>query len=181
MEEVFVVVVLMQEAVSHYQRLASRRPDTPDSPSLDFSPKKSSSPVYSLQAHSTSWRNTSPTMRYILLFYQSQRWLDTPPAEKNRVHEAVGQWMAELTGQGKVVTCAALQPIATATTLRVDGGKIVLTDGPFAETKEVLGGLQVIECADLDEAIAIAKRFPALQAGCTLELRPLNPGTTCRA
>lgn len=120
-------------------------------------------------------------MRYILLFYQSQRWLDLPRDEKNRIHEAVGSWMAELTGKGQVVTCAALQPIATATTLREDDGKIVLTDGPFAETKEVLGGLQVIECADLDEALAIAKGFPALQAGCTLELRPLNPGTTCRA
>lgn len=120
-------------------------------------------------------------MRYILLFYQSQRWLDTPPAEKNRVHEAVGAWMAELTAKGQVVTAAALQPIATATTLRDEGGKVVLTDGPFAETKEVLGGLQVIECGDLDEALAIAKRFPALQAGCSLEVRPLNPGTTCRA
>jgi hypothetical protein len=56
----------------------------------------------------------------------------------------------------------------------------MITDGPFAETKEVLGGFEILECENLDEALAIAKRFPALQAGVTVELRPLVMGGNCR-
>ena len=61
--------------------------------------------------------------------------------------------------------CNGLQPVSTATTLRERGGQSMITDGPFAETKEVLGGFEVIECKDLDEAIAIGKRFPMVKGG----------------
>jgi hypothetical protein len=70
---------------------------------------------------------------------------------------------------------AGLHPASTATTVRQRGGKVVIIDGPFAETSEVLGGFQLVECRDLDEAIAIASRFPALSAGFSMEVRPVMP------
>ncbi|MHB8494967.1 MAG: YciI family protein [Casimicrobiaceae bacterium] len=66
-----------------------------------------------------------------------------------------------------------LEPSATATTLRERDGKPVVTDGPFAETKEQLGGYHLVECRDLDEALAIARRIPTLPAGGAIEVRPL--------
>jgi hypothetical protein len=72
---------------------------------------------------------------------------------------------------------AALYPTATATTVRVTGGKggdVVASDGPYAETKEVLSGFYLLECADLDEAIAVAAKIPAARYG-TIEVRPVHP------
>jgi hypothetical protein len=99
--------------------------------------------------------------------------------ERNRVHEECGAWHEELERNGQTLFAAALQPAETATTLRESGGKILVTDGPFAETKEVLGGFEVLECTDLDEAMAIAKRFPALRAGAAVELWPMVPDGGC--
>jgi hypothetical protein len=71
---------------------------------------------------------------------------------------------------------SGLQPSATATTVR-GGGEVVLTDGPFVETKEQLAGYYVVDVADLDEAIAWAKKVPAVQWGAAIEVRPVNGGT----
>lgn len=99
--------------------------------------------------------------------------------ERNEIHRECGAWHEELEQKGQTLFAAALQPAETATTLHHRGGKLMVTDGPFAETKEVLGGFEVLECADLDEAMAIAKRFPALKAGAAVELWPMVPDGGC--
>ena len=75
---------------------------------------------------------------------------------------------------GHCIASEALQPVATATTVRVRDGKASVTDGPFAETKECLAGFYMIEAKDLDEAIRIASRIPPAQAG-SIEVRPVRP------
>jgi hypothetical protein len=120
-------------------------------------------------------------MQYLMLIYlDDQRWAATPTDERNRIHEACGAWHNELVKSGHTRGAVGLQPISTATTLRDASGRIVITDGPFAETKEFLGGLEMLECKDLDEAIGIAKRFPGLRAGAAIELRPQVTGNECR-
>jgi hypothetical protein len=120
-------------------------------------------------------------MQYIMMVYiDEQRWAEVPKDERNRVHEACGKWHEELVKSGQSLSAVGLQPVSTATTLRERDGKVIITDGPFAETKEVLGGYEIVECKDLDEALAIAKRFPSLPAGLTVEIRPLVPGGNCK-
>ena len=75
---------------------------------------------------------------------------------------------------GHCIASEALQPVATATTVRVRGGKVTVTDGPFAETKECLAGYYMIEAKDLDEAIQIASRIPPAEVG-SIEVRPIRP------
>jgi len=119
-------------------------------------------------------------MQYILLIYMDdKRWAEIPVDERNRIHEACGAWHEDLVKLGKSTGAMGLQPVSTATTLRHHDGKAIITDGPFAETKEVLGGFEVLECENLDEALSIAKRFPDYP-GLALELRPLVPGGQCK-
>ena len=73
----------------------------------------------------------------------------------------------------RVVGGARLQPVETATSVRVEGGRTLMTDGPFADTKEVLGGFCLFDADDLDEAIDLAARIPALRFGGTVEVRPV--------
>jgi hypothetical protein len=115
-------------------------------------------------------------MQYVMLIYQGEKWPTVPNDEKNRVHADCGAWHEELVRSGHTRGAFGLQPVSTATTVRAANGKPMLTDGPFAETKEVLGGFEIVECRDLDEALAIAKRFPARRAGCSVEVRPLVTG-----
>jgi hypothetical protein len=75
---------------------------------------------------------------------------------------------------GHCIASEALQPVATATTVRVRNGKATVTDGPFAETKECLAGFYLIEAKDLDEAIRIASRIPPAEVG-SIEVRPVRP------
>jgi len=77
-------------------------------------------------------------------------------------------------GSGHCIASEALQPVATATTVRVRDGKATVTDGPFAETKECLAGFYMIEATDLDEAIRIASRIPPAEVG-SIEVRPIRP------
>jgi hypothetical protein len=120
-------------------------------------------------------------MQYVMLIYlDSQRWSTLSTDERNRVHQDCGAWHEALVKSGHSRSAVGLQPVSTATTLREANGKTTITDGPFAETKEVLGGFEMLECANLDEAIAIAKRFPALRAGCAVELRPHVTGNECK-
>ena len=85
--------------------------------------------------------------------------------------------IADLVKNGRYVSGGKLRSTATATTVRHKGGRPVLTDGPFAETKEQMGGYHIVECADIDEAIAVAERIPTLRVGGTIEVRPLEKST----
>lgn len=116
----------------------------------------------------------------MLIYLNDKRWTALSTDERNRVHEDCGAWHEELVKSGHSRGCSGLQPASTATTLRETNGQPLISDGPFAETKEVLGGFEHLECKDLDEAIAIAKKFPALRVGSAVELRPVVPGSACK-
>jgi hypothetical protein len=83
----------------------------------------------------------------------------------------IEQWLAEVDGPGKRVMGDQLRPVSDATTVRVSRGQLLVTDGPFTESKEWIAGFDILECNDLDEAIAIAARHPMANGG-KLELRP---------
>ena len=115
-------------------------------------------------------------MQYAMLVYFNElEFTSLPMQEQVRLHNACADWHDQLVKTGRSAGCMRLQPATTATTLREPDGRIVLTDGPFAETKEILGGLVTLECRDLDEAINLARTFPTLPAGFSLELRPVMP------
>ncbi|KAA2255958.1 transcription initiation protein [Solihabitans fulvus] len=86
--------------------------------------------------------------------------------------DGCGGWSEEMEARGVLRGGAGLRPPSDATTLRVRGDEVLLSDGPFAETKEQIGGFCLIECADLDEAIEIAAKHPAAAYG-TIEIRPI--------
>ena len=112
-------------------------------------------------------------MKYMLLIYHDEpSWDAIPESEKQQVYMEYGKLRAELVANGKFVTGSQLQPITTATTVQVRDGKELITDGPFAETHEQLGGYFLIEAKDLDEATSIAARIPSARTG-TIEIRPL--------
>ena len=120
-------------------------------------------------------------MQYALMVYtDTQHWSALTKAERNQVHDECGAWHEQLVQSGRARGATGLHPATTATTLRERNGRAVITDGPFAETKEVLGGFEIVECEDLDEAIAIAKRFPALRVGSAVEVRPIVADGNCR-
>lgn len=112
-------------------------------------------------------------MQYLCLIYSPEsKQASMTPEEMQAYFGAYGAFGASIKGSGNFVAGEALQPISTATSVRVRDGKTVLTDGPFAETKEQLGGFYMIEAADLDEATAIAARIPTAAHG-TIEVRPV--------
>ncbi len=90
-------------------------------------------------------------------------------------HDAVAEEYLALLEDPRCLQAAQLEPVETATTVRVLGGQTLLTDGPYADTKEVLGGVCLIEAANLDEAIDMAARIPAARLGGTIEVRPVVP------
>lgn len=109
-------------------------------------------------------------MRYMLLIYLDEQALDN--TEREQCYRESAQLAHQLDAAGQYLAAAPLQPTATATSVRVRAGKRVVTDGPFAETKEQLGGYFLIDATDLDEAIAIAARIPMARRG-TVEVRPI--------
>jgi hypothetical protein len=112
-------------------------------------------------------------MEYLLLIYHSEAGLGKmTPADTADLYREYGQLRDELAGKGKFLGGSQLMPTTVATTVRVRDGKRVVTDGPFAETKEQLGGYFLVRASDLDEAIAIAARIPSARNG-TIEVRPL--------
>ena len=112
-------------------------------------------------------------MKYMLLIYQDEPgWEAITETERQAIYLEYRKLRDELTSRGKFVTGSQLQPIATATTVRVRDGKELVTDGPFAETHEQLGGYFLVEAANLDEATAIAARIPSARTG-TIEVRAL--------
>jgi hypothetical protein len=92
-------------------------------------------------------------------------------ADPSRDDLTVEQWLAEVEDRGKHVTGDALRPASEAVTVRVSRGQVLVTDGPFCETKEWIAGFDILDCENLDEAIAIAARHPQANGG-KLELRP---------
>ena len=114
-------------------------------------------------------------MQYLLLIYRKETdWAARPEQERNEVFQAYMSFAQGIRSSGHYVGGEALQPVATATTVRVKNGKTLTTDGPFAETKEQLGGYFLIEAKDLDEATAIAARIPDARGG-SIEVRPIMP------
>ena len=113
-------------------------------------------------------------MKFMFLIYHEEKTLDTlPDGEMQRLVDAALGYMEELRKSGHFIVSNALQRGRTARTIRVRGGKVTTTDGPFAETKEQLGGFFLIEAKDLDEACAVAARFPPARIG-TIEVRPVQ-------
>lgn len=109
-------------------------------------------------------------MKYMLLVYAEENaWTDD---ERQHCYVESTELTQELNARGQYVAANPLQSVATATSVRVRNGKSVVTDGPFAETREQLGGYFLVEAADLNEAIAIAGRIPAARKG-TVEVRPI--------
>src|SRR5204863_9684263 len=117
----------------------------------------------------------SASGRYLLLFYRpEQDWDELPEEERNSVVREYLALHEELREKGVWVTGAPLQSVTTATTVRVRDDEVVMTDGPFAETKEQLGGFFLIEAGSLEEASAVAARVPAARFG-SVEVRPVVP------
>jgi hypothetical protein len=109
-------------------------------------------------------------MRYMLLVYLDEQALNETEREQCYVEST--QLTHELNLSGKYLAAAPLHPVSTATSVRVRDGKRLVTDGPFAETREQLGGYFLIDAQDLDEALAIAARIPGARKG-TIEVRPV--------
>jgi hypothetical protein len=112
-------------------------------------------------------------MKYMLLIYHDeQSWNNVTEAERQQIYAEYGKLRGDLESRGQFVSGSQLQPVTTATTVRVRDGKELMTDGPFAETHEQLGGYFLIEAKNLDEATVIAARIPSARTG-TIEIRPL--------
>jgi hypothetical protein len=112
--------------------------------------------------------------KYAILIYGDETaGADLPPEQLQQILDAWWGYEGELQKQpGLRLAGEALQPTATATSIRLQGGKETVTDGPFAETKEQLGGFYLLDCKDLDEAMAWARKIP--QQDGTLEIRPVQ-------
>jgi len=109
-------------------------------------------------------------MKYMLLIYSDEKaWTED---ERQHCFAESTQLTHELHARGQYLGASPLQGVATATSVRVRDGKRLVTDGPFAETREQLGGFFLIEATDLNEAISIAARIPAARKG-TVEVRPV--------
>src|SRR5258706_15658702 len=109
-------------------------------------------------------------MKYMLLVYLDEQAMTE--AEREHCYVECAQLAQDLNASGHYVDASPLHPVATATSVRVRDGRRTVTDGPFAETREQLGGYYVIDASDLDEAIGIAQRIPPARFG-TVEIRPV--------
>jgi hypothetical protein len=115
-------------------------------------------------------------MQYLLMCcFDEKQWEKIPESQRDEIMQEYGEFVQNIVKSGHYRAGAKLQSSSTATTVRGRNGKPVLTDGPFAETKEQLGGYHLVECKDLDEALSIAKRIPTIRVGGTIEVRPLEP------
>src|SRR5260370_21666311 len=109
------------------------------------------------------------TMRYMLMVYLDEKALNE--TEREECYKESTQLTHDLNAKGNYLAASPLHPVSTATSVRVRDGKRLVTDGPFAETREQLGGFFLIEAQDLDEAMGIAARIPGARTG-TIEIRP---------
>ena len=112
-------------------------------------------------------------MKYMLLIYdREQDWLKMNEAQKGELYAEYMKLTEDLKESGHYVSASQLHPVASATSVRIRNKEQLVTDGPFAETHEQLGGYYLIEAKDLDEATTIAARIPSARLG-TIEIRPL--------
>jgi hypothetical protein len=113
-------------------------------------------------------------MKFLFLIYHDEKTLDTlPDREMQGLVDSALDYSEKIRQSGHYIVSNALQRARTARTVRVRGGKATTTDGPFAETKEQLGGFFLIEAKDIDEACEVAARFPPARIG-TIEVRPVQ-------
>jgi hypothetical protein len=113
-------------------------------------------------------------MQFLLMCCANEaQWARLPDAERTRIMAEYGKLIHELKMSGRLLAGAQLDRSASAVTVREKNGKPFITDGPFAETREQLGGYHLIECKDRDEAVAIALGIPTLAVGGSIEVRPL--------
>jgi hypothetical protein len=114
-------------------------------------------------------------MEYVLLCrFEERQWDALPDTRKREIMDRYGDWEREIGRSGHARGSAKLAATSATTTVRARDGKPFSVDGPFAETKEQLGGFHVVDCANVDEAVALAKRIPTLDAGGVVEVRPLE-------
>jgi hypothetical protein len=111
----------------------------------------------------------------LLICKDEQAWDKLSVSERQQIYEETMKLTQELTSRGQYLSGSPLQPSSSATSVRVRDGKRLVTDGPFAETREQLGGYILIDVKDLDEAIAIAARVPLARTS-TVEVRPVREG-----
>ena len=109
-------------------------------------------------------------MKYMMLVYLDEQAMSE--SEREHCYVELAQLARELSAKGKYVASSPLHPVAMATSVRVRNSTRLVTDGPFAETREQLGGYYLIDANDLDEAMSIAERIPAAKVG-TIEIRPV--------
>jgi hypothetical protein len=115
-------------------------------------------------------------MKYLCLVYLEEKTLHAMPQnERIALSDESMAYCDGLQKMGQLIAASPLQPVETATTVRMRGGKVSTTDGPFAETKEQLGGYLLIDVRDLNDAVRIASKFPAAQYG-SIEVRPIKEG-----
>ncbi len=108
-------------------------------------------------------------MQFVMLIADNKE--ERSDADQAAVYEKIGAWFMDLGAQGKIVGGNELQPSETAKTIRMSGDRVTVTDGPFIESKEVLGGYALLECDSMDEAVSLAKTWPG--PGAILEVRPV--------
>jgi hypothetical protein len=117
-------------------------------------------------------------MQYMLMCcFDETLWAKVSEAQKDKIMQEYSEFIQGIVKSGHLRASTKLQPSSMATTLRDKNGKLITTDGPFAESKEQLGGYHLVECKDLDEAIAIARRIPTLRVGGSIEVRPVVPAS----
>jgi len=109
-------------------------------------------------------------MRYLLMVCVDED-VDLSEDESAAMRNDAIAWMEEMDGRGVRLMGNALRPTSDATTIRVRDGEVLVSDGPFAETKEQIGGFDILECGDLDEALEVASKHPVARIG-AIELRP---------
>jgi len=116
-------------------------------------------------------------MRYMLLIYRDEKvYEQLSVQERGKIFQEATDYSEALRPSGFYRGGEPLEPTGTATTVRMKGGKAIMTDGPFAETKEQLAGYTIVEAKDLDEVLAFATRHPLVKAGLSIEVRPIREG-----
>jgi hypothetical protein len=109
-------------------------------------------------------------MKYLLLICSDEN-AELSPEERAEIGPTMDAWLKDVDGRGVRLFGNQLRPVSDATTVQMRGGDVLVADGPFAETKEQIAGFDIIECADLDEAIDVASRHPVARFG-SIEVRP---------
>ena len=109
-------------------------------------------------------------MKYMMLVCVTEG-IELSPEERAQIGPATEAWVQEMDGRGIRLEGEQLQPVSDATTVQVRGGELLISDGPFAETKEQIAGFDIIECTDLDQAIEVASKHPVAKFG-MIEVRP---------